>query len=64
MWEGRLQQIGHVLLHVALIVARGAGVQSDADFSIFHQVKHVGEDGGVHRQTCPAQTTEHASNTH
>lgn len=64
MWEGRLQQIGHILLHVALIVVRGACVQSDADFTLFHQVKHVGEDGGVHRQTCPAQTTEHPSNTH
>lgn len=56
MWEGRLQQVGHVLLHVALIVACVACIQSYTDFTLFHQVKHVGEDGGVHRQTCSHKT--------
>lgn len=52
MGEGRLQQVGDVLLDVRLVVGRAAGAQGHADLPLLYQVEHVGQDGGVHGQTC------------
>jgi len=50
--EGRLQQVGDVLLDVRLVVGRAGGAQRHADLPLLHQVEHVGQDGGVHGQPC------------
>lgn len=47
MGEGRLEQVGHVLLNVALVVLAG-WVEGGADFTLLHQVEHVRQDGRVH----------------
>lgn len=52
MGEGRLQQVGDVLLDVCLVVGWTGSAQSNTDLPLLHQVKHVGQDGGVHGQTC------------
>lgn len=56
--EGRLQQVGDVLLNVRLIVGWTGGAQSDADLPLLHQVEHVGQDAGVHGQTCTEHTPQ------
>lgn len=55
MGKGRLQQVGNILLNVRLVVRWAGGTKSNADFPLLHQVEHVGQDAGVHGQTC----TEH-----
>lgn len=52
MGKGGLQQVGNVLLDVRLVVGRRSGAQSHTDLPLLHQVKHVGQDGGVHGETC------------
>lgn len=61
MWEGRLQQVGDVLLDVCLVVGRTAGAQCDTDLPLLHQVEHVSQDGGVHGQTCTQRSLQFLS---
>lgn len=51
MREGHLEQVGDVLLNMELVVGGVGGAQSNADFPFLHQVKHVGQDSGMHGQT-------------
>lgn len=50
--EGRLQQVGNILLDMRLVVGWTGSAQGNADFPLLYQVKHVGQDGGMHGQTC------------
>lgn len=52
MREGGLEQVGHVLLDEHLVVGGAGRVQHRRDLPLLHQVEHVGQDGGVHRQAC------------
>lgn len=51
MREGRLQQVGHVLLDESLIANRVSWVQGHTDLALLNQIKHVCQDRRVHRQT-------------
>lgn len=60
MGEGSLEQVGDVLLDVHLVVGGGAGVERHADLPLLHQVKHVGQDGGVHGEPrCVGRVCHH-----
>ena len=64
MWESSFEQVGHVLLYEDLVVAGVGGVELGVDLPFLHQVKHVGQDGGMHRQAWgrgrETPTTRHA----
>ena len=50
MGEGRLEQVGYVLLDVHLVGGRGGRAEGRADLTLLHQVEHVRQDGRMHRQ--------------
>lgn len=51
MREGRLEQVGDVLLNEHLVVGGRGRVQCSGNLAFLHQVEHVGQDRRVHGQT-------------
>lgn len=58
MREGRLEQVGHVLLDESLIANGVRRVQGHTDLTLLNQIKHVSQDRCVHRQTWRTHTPD------